>query len=123
MLSFVEFGNDRTAARRRCMTQPVQSRSGTISVRTTERGLPVALRLDAIELTKPPEQLARDIMALCRLSATRAQVARRRDLVEKGFSATVVHGLQLATEEELATAEEEVLGDDGDLPTSWRRSV
>src|SRR4051794_25126209 len=45
--------------------QPVQSRSGTISVLTTERGLPVALRLDAVELKKPPEQLACDIMALC----------------------------------------------------------
>jgi hypothetical protein len=62
-------------------------------------------------------------MALCRLSATRAQVARRRDLAEKGFSTTVIHGLQLATEEELAQVEEEVLGDEDDLPTSWRRSV
>jgi hypothetical protein len=105
------------------MTQPVQSRSGTISVRTTERGLPVAVRLDAVELNKPPEQLARDIMALCRLSAARAQVARRRDLAEKGFSAAVIHGLQLTTEDELARAEEEVLGDEDDLPTSWRRSV
>ena len=105
------------------MTQPVQSRNGTISVRTTERGLPVALRLDAIELTKPPEQLARDIMALCRLSAARAQVAHRRELAEKGYSAIVIHGLQLATEEELALTEEEVLGDEDDLPTSWRRSV
>ena len=105
------------------MTQPVQSRNGTISVRTTDRGLPVALRLEAIELTKPPEQLARDILALCRLSAARAQVGRRRDLLEKGFSATVVHGLQLATEEDLASAEHEVLGDEDDLPTSWRRSV
>ena len=105
------------------MTQPVQSRSGTISVRTTERGLPVALRIDAVELKKPPDELARDIMALCRLSAARAQVAHRRDLAEKGFSATVIHGLQLATEEELTRAEEEVLGDEDEQPTSWRRSV
>jgi hypothetical protein len=103
--------------------QPVQSRSGTISVLTTERGLPVALRVDAAELKKPPEQLARDIMALCRLSAARAQVARRRDLLEKGFSAPVLRGLQLATEEELSRAEEEVLGDEDELPPSWRRSV
>jgi hypothetical protein len=105
------------------MTQPVRSHSGTISVLTTERGLPVALRLDAAELKKPPEQLARDIMALCRLSAARAQVARRRDLVEKGFSAAVVRGLQLATEEDLTRAEEEVLGDEDELPPSWKRSV
>lgn len=103
--------------------QPMQSRSGTISVLTTERGLPVALRLDAVELKKPTDQLARDIMALCRLSATRAQVARRRDLVEKGFSAPVIRGLALATEEDLSRAEEEVLGDEDELPPSWRRSV
>jgi hypothetical protein len=103
--------------------QPVQSRGGTISVLTTERGLPVALRLDTAELTKPPEQLARDIMALCRLSAARAQVARRRDLVEKGFSASVIRGLQLATEEELSRAEVEAVGDEDELPPSWRRSV
>ena len=105
------------------MTQPVQSRRGTISVRTTERGLPVALRLDPVELKKPPEQLAREIMALCRLSAARAQVARRRDLVEKGFSAEVIRGMQLTTEDELARTEEEVLGDEDELPSSWRRSV
>jgi hypothetical protein len=105
------------------MTQPVQSRSGTISVRTTERGLPIALRLDAVELAKPPEQLAHDIMALCRLSAGRAQVARRRDLVEKGFSAQIIHGLGLTTETELAQIEQEVLGDEDDLPSSWRRPV
>ena len=105
------------------MTQPVQSRSGTISVRTTERGLPIALRLDAVELAKPPEQLAHDIMALCRLSAGRAQVSRRRELVEKGFSAEIILGLRLTTETELALIEEEVLGDEDDLPSSWRRSV
>jgi hypothetical protein len=71
----------------------------------------------------PPEQLARDIMALCRLSAARAQVARRRDLAEKGFSAAVIRGLQLATEEDLAMAEEEVFGADDELPPSWQRPV
>ncbi|MGX9791315.1 hypothetical protein [Mycobacterium sp. MMS18-G62] len=103
--------------------QPVHSRRGTISVLTTERGLPVALRLDAVELEKPPQQLAGDIMALCRLSAARAQVARRRDLAEKGFNAAVIRSLALATEDDLSRAEEEVLGDDDELPPSWRRSV
>ena len=101
---------------------PVHSPGGTISVHTTERGLPVALHLDATELQKPPDQLARDIMALCRLSAARAQVARRRALTEQGFTATVIRGLNLATEDDLARAEDEVLGDD-DLPPSWKLSV
>jgi len=103
--------------------QPVESRSGTISVLNTERGLPLALQLDAVELTKPPEQLARDIMALCKLSAARAQVARRRELLEQGFSASVIRGLHLATEQDLAQAEEEAAGDDNELPPTWIRSV
>ena len=103
--------------------QTVRSRRGTISVLTTERGLPVALRLDTVELQKPPQQLAQDIMSLCRLSAARAQVARRRELVEKGFSAEVLRSLNLATEEDLTRAEADVFGDEDDLPSSWMRSV
>lgn len=105
------------------MAQPVQSAGGTISVHTTERGLPVALRLDPVELKKPPAQLADEIMALCRLSAARAQVERRRELTEKGYSTTVIDPLQLATEDELARAEDEVLGAEDELPTTWGRSV
>lgn len=101
----------------------VRSRRGTISVRTTERGLPLALRLDAVELQKPPQQLAQDIMSLCRLSAARAQVAHRRELAEKGFSAEVVRSLNLATEEDLTRAEADVFGDDEELPPTWMRSV
>jgi hypothetical protein len=113
-----------TAAKEASMSQQqVHSHGGTISVVTTERGLPISLRLDAVELEKPPQQLANEIMALCRLSAARAQVARRRELIEKGFSASVIRGLNLATEEELARAEEEAIGDEDDLPPTWKVSV
>jgi hypothetical protein len=124
MLPFVEsVTTAQSQGGQRMTQQPVQSRRGTISVLTTERGLPLALRLDPLELKKPPEQLASDILALCQLSAARAQVARRRDLAEKGFSAAVIRGLPLATEEDLSRAEEEVLGGEDELPSSWRRSV
>ncbi|MCV7067962.1 hypothetical protein H7H51_23755 [Mycolicibacterium farcinogenes] len=105
------------------MTQPVQSPGGTISVRTTERGLPVALRIDRAELRKSPTQLADEIMALCRLSAARAQVQRRRDLTEKGYSTSVIDPLRLATEQDLSRAEDEVLGEEDELPPTWSRSV
>ncbi|MFV8048835.1 hypothetical protein [Mycobacterium sp. 48b] len=105
------------------MAQPVQSAGGTIAVHTTERGLPVALRLDPVELKKPPAQLADEIMALCRLSAARAQVDRRRGLIEKGYSASVIDPLKLATEDELARAEDEALGEEDDPPPTWGRSV
>ncbi len=90
---------------------------------TTERGLPVALRLDPVELKKPPTQLADEILALCRLSAARAQVERRRELAEKGYGASVIGPLQLATEDELGRAEDEVLGEENELPSTWGRSV
>lgn len=105
--------------------RPVTSSRGTISVVTTERGLPVSLRLDASELSKPPHQLARDIMALCRVSAARRQAARRRELSEKGFSATVIRGLHLATDSDVAAAEAEAFGDadDDDAPPSWLKRL
>jgi hypothetical protein len=102
---------------------PVRSANGTIAVRTTERGLPLALRLDEAALKKAPQQLAGEILALCRVSAARAQVARRRDLAEKGFDATVIRGLHLATEEELALAEDDAFGNHDDLPPTIMRSV
>jgi hypothetical protein len=106
------------------MDGSLSSLSGGIQVRTTERGLPIALNLDQRELSKSPMQLARDILLLCQLSAKRIQVARRRGLVAGSFSPTVIRGLNLSTEEELARAEAE-LGDDDpdDPPETWMHPV
>ena len=101
---------------------PVVSRTADISVRTTERGLPTHVKIGAAEMSRAPEDLAREILSLCQLSATRLQVARRRDLLERGFSPTVVRGLNLATEEDLAKAEEKVRGDDEGPPETWMTS-
>ncbi|MCV7283238.1 hypothetical protein H7J88_26735 [Mycolicibacterium flavescens] len=100
---------------------PLRSANGSIAVRTTERGLPVALRLDEAALQKPPQQLAEEILALCRLSAARAQVDRRRALAEKGFDASVIRTLRLATESDLCDAEEQVFGADDEIPATWMR--
>ena len=102
--------------------RPVVSHTRDISVRTTERGLPTHLKIGAAEMSRAPEDLAREILSLCQLSATRLQVARRRDLLERGLSPTVVRGLNLATEEDLAKAEEKVRGDDEGPPETWMTS-
>jgi hypothetical protein len=102
----------------------LHSPSGGIHVRATERGLPIALKLDEAELSKDPMQLARDILFLCQLWAKRAQVARRRDLIARGFSPAVVRSLNLSTEEEVARAEAQLCGDDADAsPDTWMRPV
>ena len=105
--------------------QPVRSRTGTIVVVTTERGLPTALRIDRSELARPPQELASEILSLCQLSAMRAQVAYRRQLVGKGFSSSVIREIGLPTEEDLADAEEALFGveDDDEPPATWMRSV
>jgi hypothetical protein len=102
------------------IAQPlIGSRTADISVRTTERGLPTHLKIGAAEMSRAPDDLAHEILSLCRLSAMRIQVARRRDLLERGFSPTVIRGLNLATEEDLAKAEEEARGDDEGPPETW----
>jgi hypothetical protein len=102
----------------------LRSPSGGIRIQATERGLPIAAKLDERELSKSPTQLAREILLLCQLSATRAQVARRRELVARGFSPSVIRGLNLSTEEQLANAEREVSGADPDaLPDTWMNPV
>lgn len=107
------------------MDRPLRSPSGGIQVLTTERGLPTALKLHQRELTKSPQDLAREVLALCQLSAARAQVARRRDLAARGFPSNVVNALPLATEGDLVAAERAVRGDEDpdELPDSWMKSV
>lgn len=106
--------------------QPVRSRTGTIAVVTTERGLPTALKIDRSELAKPPQELAGEILALCKLSALRSQVAYRRDLEAKGFTASVIRELGLPTDDDLARAEHELFDeeeDENEPPATWMRSV
>jgi hypothetical protein len=102
--------------------QPVVSRTVDISVRTTERGLPTQLKIGASEMSRAPNDLAREILSLCQLSALRLQVARRRDLLERGFNPVVIRGLNLATEEDLAEAERAALGNDEGPPETWMTS-
>ena len=102
--------------------QLMVSRTADIAVRTTERGLPTQLKIGAKEMSRVPDDLAREILSLCQLSALRQQVARRRDLVGRGFSPAVIRGLNLATEEDLIKAEEQAHGDDEAPPETWMTS-
>jgi hypothetical protein len=84
--------------------------------------LPTHVKIGAGEMSRAPDDLAREILSLCQLSALRLQVARRHDLQERGFTPAVIRGLNLATEEDLAKAEEEARGDDEGLPETWMTS-
>lgn len=99
-----------------------RSPSGSISVVTTEQGLPVALKIDPRELKKSPQHLANEILALCRLSGMRAQVAHRREMQAQGVDSPTIEIMGLATESDVVNAEERIFGDE-DMPDSWMRSV
>lgn len=101
----------------------VRSRTGSISVVATEQGLPVDLTIDPSELARSPQALADEILALCQLSALRQQVARRRQILGSPYGAEVVRTMELPTEDDLAAAEEAVLGLDDEPPMTWMRSV
>ncbi|MDO3338748.1 hypothetical protein [Mycobacteroides abscessus] len=108
------------------MNQPqqvVRSRTGSIAVVTTERGLPTAIKIDQRELSRSPQALATEILDLCKLSAIRQQVARRKELQDHKYAAAVCRALDLASEADLAAAEEKLHNDDDDLPDTWLRSV
>lgn len=101
----------------------VISRTGGIAVKTTERGLPTHLKIAASEMSRAPEDLAREILSLCQLSAKRLQVERRRDLLAHGFAPAVIRDLGLAAEEDLDAAEEMARGDTDGLPETWMCSL
>jgi hypothetical protein len=111
------------SGRESVVPRTVISRSGGIAVKTTERGLPTHLKIAASEMSRAPEDLAREILSVCQLSAMRLQVQRRRDLLAHGVTPAVIRDLKLATEEDLATAEGTAGGDDGALPETWLRSL
>jgi len=102
--------------------------SSLIRLRTTERGLPVAMTIAPRALAMSPDELARHVTAMCELSARRAQVSRRRDLLAAGFAPAVVDGLDLATAENLrgreaATCVDGVDDDPEELPATWMREA
>ncbi|MGW6724416.1 hypothetical protein ACWF9G_00800 [Nocardia sp. NPDC055029] len=99
------------------------TRNGAISVRTTEQGLPLGISIDAAELRRPPDELAQEVLRLCRSAANRAGVARREALAAAGMSREWLALTGLPTTEEVAVQE---ISDEQEYDTeqeSWLRPV
>lgn len=99
------------------------SMTGSISVRTTEQGLPLGIEVDADQLKREPDALAGEILRLCRQAANRAGLARRAQLQEAGLPTEMLSMTGLPTEEEVARQEIIDEQEYDTEPQSWLRSI
>ncbi|MFD8246157.1 hypothetical protein [Nocardia sp. NPDC059691] len=99
------------------------SLTGSISVRTTEMGLPLGVKVDADQLRRDPEALAGEVLRLCKQAANRAGLARRAQLRQLGFTSEMLALTGLPTEQQVATQEIIDEQEYDTEPQSWLRSV
>ncbi|MEV6273918.1 hypothetical protein [Nocardia sp. NPDC051832] len=97
--------------------------SGTISVKTTEQGLPLAISVEPGELRRDPAELASQIMRLCRQAANRAGLARREQLQEAGLSSQMLALTGLPKPEDVAAQEWVEEEEYEEEPQSWLRDA
>ncbi|GAB4583212.1 hypothetical protein [Nocardia sp. IFM 10818] len=96
---------------------------GSIRIRVTEQGIPLAVKVDPAELRRDPAQLAGELLRLCQRAANRAGLARRKQLEAAGMSADALARTGLPTEAEVARQEIVEEQDYDTEPQSWLRTV
>ncbi|MBJ8338589.1 hypothetical protein JGU71_06810 [Antrihabitans sp. YC3-6] len=99
------------------------SKSGAISLRTTEQGLPISVAIERSELRRDPVALAQEILRLCKQSANRAGLLRREELVSAGIAKDVLDQMGLPKPEDVALDEAVDEWENDVEPQSWMRSV
>jgi hypothetical protein len=100
----------------------VTSRTGLVSVDTTDQGLPNDVRIDPAGLRSDPQKIAAEIVQACRRARLQGQVARRAELAAAGVSPEVLAAMGLASVDDVAAAE---LADDleSDGRSTWMRGL
>ncbi|MEU4342554.1 hypothetical protein AB0H00_15010 [Nocardia sp. NPDC023852] len=98
------------------------NRSGTISVRATDQGMPVEIKFERSEYRYGAQSLANEILRLTQRSAIAARARRRELLAEAGMPADILDRLGLPTRQQAVDELDRI--DDADTgPTSWMRPV
>ncbi|AYF79377.1 hypothetical protein D7D52_25350 [Nocardia yunnanensis] len=101
----------------------VANTSGSIRVRATNQGLPLAVKVETAELHRDPSQLANEVLRLCQKAANRAGLALRKQLEGDGLDAESIARAKLPTEADVARQEIVEEQDYDTEPQSWLRSV
>jgi hypothetical protein len=98
------------------------TRSGSVSVRATEHGVPIAIAIDERELRYGGTALASTILDRCTRATATAQAQRRIRLAEDGVPADILDRLGLPTDARTAADANDDLAQEP-APTSWLRPV
>jgi len=98
------------------------NRSGTVSVRATDQGMPVGLEFERSEYRYGAQALAAEILRLTQRSTIAAKARRREVLAENGMPEHTLDQLGLPTRQEAVDELDRI--DDADTgQTSWMRPV
>ncbi|ONM47040.1 hypothetical protein [Nocardia donostiensis] len=98
------------------------NRSGTISVRATDQGMPVEIKFERSEYRYGAQALAAEILRLTQRSTIAARARRREVLADSGVPEQVLDQLGLPTRQQAVDELDRI--DDADTgPTSWMRPV
>lgn len=98
------------------------NRAGTVTVRATNQGLPVEVKIDRGELRYGAQALADEVMRLCKLATVEAGARRRELLASTGIPDDILDRLGLPTRQ-AAIAQAEKDDDEDNTPKSWLRQV
>ncbi|MDV6301253.1 hypothetical protein R3P93_01615 [Rhodococcus cerastii] len=98
------------------------TRSGSVTVRATEHGLPIGIAIDERELRYGGGALASTILEHCVRASAAARAQRRTLLAEDGVPTEVLNRLGLPTRARVAAEANEHLAGDS-APTSWLKQV
>lgn len=98
------------------------TRSGSVTVRATEHGLPIAIVVDERELRYGGASLASTILRHCVRATADARALRRTLLAEDGVPDEILDRLGLPTRTDVAAEANEDLARDP-APTSWLEQV
>lgn len=101
----------------------VTSRSGAISLRTTEQGLPLEVQIERPELRRDPMELANELLRLCKQARNRAGLAQRAELERAGMPSEMLALTGLPKPEDVAREELVAESEYETEPQSWLRSV
>ncbi|MEU1985317.1 hypothetical protein [Nocardia sp. NPDC019395] len=99
-----------------------RNRSGTLSVRATDQGMPVEIKFERSEYRYGAQALADEILRLTKRSTIAAKAKRREVLGENGMPDEVLDQLGLPTRQQ-AVDELDRMDDADTGPTSWMRPV